>query len=802
MNNVTTHRYIFFVIIFVLNGTTCFSQVIYEDKATELGLIHSMNNADFWGAGVSVFDIDKDGWDDITFATEDDSILIYRNNEGQFELMPFVFYSAGLVKSQLWVDYDNDGDNDFIISSRNGKIKLYKQESPWQFVEVLLPLSLTEIDTPNYGLSFADYDLDGYLDLYISRYYFMPNAIENPSIINLLLRNQGDGTFEDVTYAAGVQNGVKPSFLGGWVDINHDMYPDLYVINDRTVANNTMYLNNGDGTFTDITESSGTLLAQDEPMSLTFEDFNNDGLLDIFCSNSGTGPKLPRLLVNQGDNTFLEQAQQFGILMNEWSWGSTWVDVNNDTYLDLYISTGVISSLNGLDVRSYLYMNNNGISFDDSPEMFDGNHIAPSFSVAKGDFNNDGFQDLVVQNTKEVNSFVWMNQSTLNGANNFIKVTLNGTVSNSMAIGAWINLYADGNRFVHYTRCGENYGSQNTQHHQFGLGGIFMIDSIVVEYPSGIIDKYFNLDVNTHYFFYESETFIFPILYSGSLITCDTNSVVLDGGDYVSYNWNNGYSERYLTPTESGYYWLQAGSSNGLIYRSDTVYVNLILPPDYNYSLTHVSCFGGDDGAVTVELSDLNLGSTVSWSNGQNGMQVTDLAAAEYIFTYSDFYDCNFSRTVEILEPDQLSFIVNQEYDGEFWNLSFIIFGGYPPYTIILNGDEVGPLTNNVEPGKYEAHLLDGNGCLAVLSLNLGLNSVQNVELSELIYPNPSEHGFFNIKMNTVNKVNATNLSGQQVFCDYDPYSGVLNLSENSSGVYFLNIEIDNQWIHIPVMIN
>lgn len=789
-------------LVTIYQSSFFYAQTIFADQAMEMGISHSMNNTDYWGAGISVFDIDNDGWDDITFARENDSIMIYRNVEGQFELMPFIFHSSGRVKSQLWVDYDNDGDNDFIISSQNGKIELYRQDDNWQFSEVDLPLNLNVLNSPNYGLSFSDYNLDGFLDLYISRYFYSINPIENPSIVNILLRNNGDGTFSDVTYNAGVQNGVKPSFIGCWIDINHDFYPDLYVINDRSVANNSLYLNNGNGTFSDISESSGTSLPQDEPMSLTFEDFNNDGLLDIFCSNSGTGPKLPRLLVNQGDNTFSEEAQQLGITMNEWSWGSTWIDVDNDTYRDLYITTGVISSIDGLDVRSYLYLNDGGTSFIDVPEAFSGNHIAPSFAVGKGDFNRDGFEDIVVQNTKDVNSFVWMNQLSLNGSNNYCKITLQGTESNRMAIGAWINLYAGGNRYVHYTRCGENYGSQNSQHYQFGLGNAMIIDSVVVEYPSGIVDRYYNLDINSHHFFIESETYVFPIAFNSSLTTCDTFSLVLDGGDFVEHYWNNGFSGRYLTPTESGYYWLEALSTSGVLLKSDTVFVNLILPPNYDYNINHISCNGYANGSIQIELDSSNPGSEVLWSNGQTGYTQGDLDAGSYSYSYSDFFGCTFANTIEILEPEELYLGLNQYYDGEYWDLSFLFFGGIPPYSLLMNGLEISTVINNVPPGEYLIELIDNIGCSSEMTLTLNTLSTNEMDNRRSVYPNPSRNGKFILNPNDFQDILVTNMEGRKVDFQFDKVNSLLDLSMNNKGVYLILISVDTFVYPIQVIFN
>ena len=147
------------------------------------------------------------------------------------------------------MDYDNDGDNDLFITATNGLARLLNNDGLFNFTDVSIAAGLSGFNTNNFGVSFGDYDRDGHLDFYLAR-YSMTGNVNDPNQTNALYKNNGDGTFTNVTAAAGVGNGIQPSFMGVWIDVDHNSWPDLYVINDRVLWGNALYLNNGDGTFT------------------------------------------------------------------------------------------------------------------------------------------------------------------------------------------------------------------------------------------------------------------------------------------------------------------------------------------------------------------------------------------------------------------------------------------------------------------------------------------------------------------------------------------------------------------------
>lgn len=734
----------------ILVSVLCFwaSQLLgqsFVNIAPEQGVVHTLNtDMNIGGSGVSFFDFDNDGWDDITFTQVFDSIEFYKNVEGNFVKISSFAYSPHETKQVLWVDYDNDGDNDIFIVTYEGPCYLLQNDGNFQFTDVTVEAGLLELtfNLEHHGVTFADYDRDGFLDFYIARYVRFPEE-EIPSNQNSLFRNNGDGTFTNVTFTAGVGDGFQPSFLGVWLDVNNNGWPDLYVVNDRVLWGNSLYLNNGDGTFTDYTEQSGTSMFGEDPMCASFADFDNDGDLDLLLANGGPPTKPPRFYVNNGDSTFTELGQEFGINIFEQfmcSWGSAFFDADNDSYLDLYITTGLLTTDASNEGRSYLYMSNGAESFTDSQQAFDFNHIAASYSVARGDMNNDGFSDLVVENAKNFNSFIWLNEAT--APNNYLKVTLKGTASNSMAIGSWIHVYAGGNDHHHYTRCGDSYISQDSQHHIFGLGSVEVVDSIVIAYPSGHTDVHYNLAVNQHIYFEEGDSIDLQVGVSSELDICEGSEITFDAGSHYSYLWSDGSTEQFLTTNSSGTYWVDVTNEFGVTVRSDEFIVTVHALPIIEVTQEHPLCAGENSGQIMLNpLGETTLNNVI-WSNGMTGSELFDLSAGTYSFTATDIFGCSIDGSAELIEPEELvvlliDFPVSAESNGGY---DLFIFGGTPPYTVLINGELASTSSNSLSEGEYTATVIDANNCIheEVFLIESTVN-VRNQSLHEttLMYPNP-----------------------------------------------------------------
>jgi hypothetical protein len=762
----------------------------FTDMAPMQNIMESYANLDdYTGGGLSFYDFDDDGWDDLTFVHFNDSLSFYKNNQGIFEQLPLAIYDTGMAKHAVWVDYDNDSLNDLFVTFLDGPIKLYKNLGNLSFTDFTQQAGLNTSIGANHSIAFGDYDKDGFLDLFIGRYSYSSDTTL-ASEKNALLKNNGDGTFTDVTQNSGIDAGINQTLATIWLDYNKDGWPDIYVVTDRYHINNNLLKNNGDGTFTDVAANTGSLALNTHGMTNTVGDFDNDGDLDIYITNLG-GLDTCRFLINNNNSNFTESAMIYGVDNLQATWGSSWIDADNDGYLDLI----VVSQIGSLDSRNYLYMSNNGLSFTDSPQNFQSNAIADSRAIANGDINNDGRTDCVVLNTFGYQSFIWQNTGT-NG--NFVKITLQGTISNKMAIGSWIEVYANGQCYSRYTFCGENYLGQNSQHYIFGLGQASIIDSVLINYLSGISDKYYNLGVNQSYDFTEGETLINQIVYSGALSFCNGDSVILDAGIYDSYLWNTGSNQRFLTVGSSGIYWVNVTNAQGLLIASDSIVVFAANQPQISINSSNISCFNQNDGQVILELVNQTNNYTILWNGGLSGDTISNLSEGMYTYQYSDVYGCTAQDSIYIEEPFDFNIqtLITDFTVNNLGSIQTTINGGTPPYTIYFNGNVSGNIIDSLQPGLYYFEVVDANLCSHIENFEIlfitsesSLNETPFLE----IYPNPLNTNIFSISSNLrLEHIQIFNGIGQ---CIEFVKNGdqIQIIDPNVKGMLYLIVEYNNE---------
>jgi hypothetical protein len=683
-----------------------------------------------WGGGVNFFDYNRDGEDDLTYS---DSLTFYTNNQGSLVEKNFLQVS-GNVNQVLWFDFDNDGDNDLFITYRNRSNVMYENTGGLNFRK----MTKSEIDlsyiNESFGVSVCDYNKDGYLDIYVANYHSsgLPSKPPDTSKFNKLYRNNGDGTFTEVGVKVGVADGVKPSFQGIWIDYNDDGWQDLYVINDLNPGN-SLYRNNGDGTFTEVTIQKNVGLSHQHPMSATAGDMDNNGALDIYMSNSflnsGGRYRDGLFLKNDGKGNYREKGKDYGINIKKWSWGCTWVDYNNDTYQDLYVTTGRWRQPY-LFHKNYFYESDMGDTFRTKQSAFVDSHKSRSFSVAKGDLNNDGYNDLFVQNNKPKEAQLWKNSG---GSNHYIKTTLEGTASNRMGIGSWIHVYVDTFSYHKYTKCGQNFLSQNSQHKIFGLDTATKVDSVVVEYLSGIEDRYYDLKVDTHYYFTEGETTKHISFDTLKTLCRNNDSIVLSiESDYDSISWSTNDTNTSITITDSGKYWVDAWTDKGVLVPSDTVKVLEI--PRVNSAVTKVSCHGKEDGKIKLMVDSLatKLEPEFRWNDTNQTTNVRDsLSAGHYPYTYSDSTGCRVKDTIEVTEPSPLNIQTQVSFDqhkrDSAARLNAVINGGSPPYQEFLDGDSLQTPVKHLAVDTYRYEVRDTNGCRISKEVAITRDSVPSI---------------------------------------------------------------------------
>jgi hypothetical protein len=705
MHKKAGHKLIFgFSFLTVMVFVTIRSKAQFSEITSQQG-ISNINTGTIDGNGVTFCDIDKNGFDDISFGRTTGSPLIYLNSNGVLsEFTPELPTLSGQqIKAQLWADYDNDGDRDLLLSYWADPVKLLRNEGDMVFSDVTSAAGLLSEDVNHFGAAWSDVDRDGFLDLFLCK-YSNPGNNFGYQYTNRFYHNNGDGTFSDQTVASGLGGLIKSSFQAVFLDYNNDSWPDLYIINDKVQQENNLFRNDGDGTFTNVSFTSGAAVMIDA-MTATVDDYNHDGFLDIYVSNNPTGNVL---LHNNGNGTFTDYAQQTGTELNITSWGCLWIDYDNNSWQDLFI--GTTSGLTN-PMQNYLLINNNGDNFTvgNSIAGIDGD-ADPSFSVAQGDLNQDGYFDYVTNNNDPYTSSLWLNDG---GENAFLAVTLEGTVSNRDAVGSWIECYVDGTKYIRYTTCGENYIGQNSFTEIFGLGTTSLIDSLVIKWPGGLTERYEEVAVNQHLQLIEGASLIngpAPIVFDGDLYLCPGDSLVCTLPEGSSYSWSSGATGQSVVIYEPGIYLGTVFSSYGLPQNSEPF--EILWAPETTWTQETVNplCYGSEDGSAEVILDPEPA--SFLWSNGAESPSLNGLGPDTLWWDATNQYGCGFSDTIFISQPDSLILeltIVDAACYGESsGSVSASISGGIAGYDVIWS-DNLDPA--QVPAGDYSILVYDSNGC-------------------------------------------------------------------------------------------
>ena len=474
-------------IIFLIFSNLSYAQLAFDDVAAQIGVDYSYGDSEY-GGGVSFADFDNDGWDDITYASENGvDLYFFKNTNGVFNLVTFNGISnTSKAKQVIWVDYDNDGDKDFFVTAIEGKNAFYSNDGEMNFTDISSTIGIFQTDLFTYGASFGDIDNDGDLDLFISN--------RSPEDHNYLYRNDS-GIYVDITSTSGISLEGQLSFCSIFFDYDKDGLQDIYVSNDKEENINRLYKNLGDGVFQDVSESSNAGVDV-SAMSTTLGDFNNDGWFDIYITNTPfsqvSSIQGNVLLKNNGDGTFTNVATETGTSFDSVGWGSVFLDADNDGLLDIYVSSS--ENGNGSLISSAFYHQQDDETFIIPQDIGFNTDLRESYTNAIGDINNDGKPEIVVGNDTD-NNFLWQN-NTIN-ENNWLKVKLEGVVSNKDGIGNTIEINVDGQSQYRYTLAGEGYLSQNSFYEFFGTGLSNLIDYVKVTWTStGATETFNNIEAN------------------------------------------------------------------------------------------------------------------------------------------------------------------------------------------------------------------------------------------------------------------------------------------------------------------
>ena len=502
------------------------AKTVYGDEKKNRYLLETT------GCGAAFFDYDNDGWLDIFLVngTRLDGLpagepaptnRLYRNKrDGAFE---DVTQKAGLTRANWGQsvsvgDYDNDGFDDLFVAAF-GKNALYRNNGNGAFTNAAEKAGVANNRTKwASGSAFLDYDRDGLLDLFVASYIDLdlktaPLPETGPCLykgvtvacgppgltggVNALYRNNGNGTFSDVSEKSEITKSYGTYGLSAVTgDFNNDGWMDIYVANDSSPA--ALYLNQKNGKFTDVSIENGCAFSVDgKPqagMGVSAGDYDRDGWLDIVKTNfSGDTSTLYR---NTGDAVFDDVTFPAGIGVNtRWlGWGAGFLDLDNDGWLDIFLVNGHVypeveklTTEAGYAQRKVLYQNLGNGKFADISEKIGGAVTEPSAArgLAFGDYDNDGDTDILINPVNALPELIRVDSAT---GNNWLEVKTIGVKTNRNGIGARLKCVTADGAQIEEIRSGGSYYSQNDLRAHFGLGKNKAVKTLEIRWPGGFVE--------------------------------------------------------------------------------------------------------------------------------------------------------------------------------------------------------------------------------------------------------------------------------------------------------------------------
>lgn len=673
-----------------------FAQV-YQDIAPEMGLVAS--GSGLWGEGCAFVDFDLDGFDDLAVAEHDGAPRFYRNLEGLgFEELE-TGMTGGAGKSVTFADIDNDGDLDVFLTRLDFPNKLYRNDGG-AYVEATDAGILVE-NGGTFGCAWGDLNKDGFLDLFVCNY----SGNDFESIPNRCYLNDGDGTFTESAAALGVQDPIHPTLQVIIVDYNGDGWQDIFVSNDRTFVPNVLFQNQGGTSFQDVSfpQNFGDYIFS---MGVGVGDYNNNGLVDLYITNESDG----NLLKSYNGFSFDDQAATTGTSVNEFCWGTQWLDYDNDGWQDLAMCTDS-NLFNNSYGRIHLMRNLEGDAFalQDAEPMEDLVH--PSYGMAIGDVENDGKLDILTYSHGNDGLQLWHHEGP---AGNYAQLCLIPSPEHPIAIGAQVELLTTEGTQTRWLLGGSGYMSQNTRTLHFGLGSAMEVDVVKVTWPSGAVDVYDNVAANAKTNLNEGAGLSTAITAASSVL-CPGDSLLLTapaGAD--SYAWEHGATGAEVYVTGPGNYQVEMTAGAALSWTSDTFEVSAVAWGDWNVTATAPTCYPDSMFAVVLSGTDAV---TITWPYAEDEVMlppgayelpITTAAGCDSVITFA--FEAPLELLADITTTPPLCF---GEASG---TLELLASGGSEPLEVTLDPDED---WNALPAGLYTVTVVDALGCTASWEVTL-----------------------------------------------------------------------------------
>ena len=516
---------------------------VHKAPKLDTKLDHIMPQIASMGASVSVADFDRDGWQDlyVTDSSEGGQNRLYRNQgDGAFRDVADAMGIAdvnqegtGVSMGSIWGDYDNDGFEDLFLY-KWGRPELFHNDGGRSFTRVTEKAGFPA--WVNAGCAtWLDFDRDGRLDLFLAGYWneqldlwhlqttkMMPESFEYAQNggRKYLFRNRGDGSFEDVTAAAGIAS-QRWALCAAAADLRGTGYPDLFVANDYGVSE--LFANQEGKSFKEIGKSTGIGFAPKSGMNVAFGDIFNRGRFSVYVTNiseegvliQGNNLWVPREGTSGDSLRYDNLANDLGVELGGWSFGAQFGDLNNDGNQDLVLTNGYVSAAKGTsywyefsmvaggnssiisDAKNWppmegkslsgyqqkrVWLNDGAGHFTDVSQAVGYTDTHDGRGVALVDLWNRGVLDVVIVNQRGP---VLLYKNEVRPANAWVDFELYGKRSNHSAIGAQVRLFWNGQEQLQQVSGGCGYSTQNQRRLHFGLGKSTRIEKAVVRWPSG-----------------------------------------------------------------------------------------------------------------------------------------------------------------------------------------------------------------------------------------------------------------------------------------------------------------------------
>jgi hypothetical protein len=478
---------------------TAHTQITFEEVSSDRGMVGYLMPLGPVG-GAAAADFDNDGDIDVFVPTAQGITDLLFENDGNGNFID-IAPDAGLASTEnnraaIWFDYDGDHRLDLVVGGdcradpvttdpcvHPENLRLYHQQQDGRFVDVTHAAGLDAIwggnaDSHRSGLTAGDIDNDGYLDLYVN----------NWNDRAYLYRNNGDGTFTDITTASGISDQPFDHHQPIMYDFNRDGWMDIYVAVDFRTPN-FLWINQGDGTFVDMSKEAGVDNAMTD-MGIALGDYDNDLDMDMYVTNVATGGQHNVFYRNDSDGPalqFSEISQELDVWQGYWGWGTTFLDADNDGWLDLAATNGKnVGQWRTEPSRFFLNRGGNPVTFEDVSDAVKFNDTFIASSLIAFDYDRDGDLDMV-QTAQEIGSLQLLEnvRGPQAAGNNYLVIRPRMGGKNHFAIGAEVIITVGSRQMIRVIKTATSTLGQEPAEAFFGLGAEQKADRVLIRWPNG-----------------------------------------------------------------------------------------------------------------------------------------------------------------------------------------------------------------------------------------------------------------------------------------------------------------------------